>query len=68
MTGRALPDKEVWQILQPYLELGDYEDFINEEIKSVIPELDGQSFVGNVLQINTEPFKDAHFAIMPTNS
>ncbi len=66
LSGRALPDKEVWLVLQSYLELGEYEEFINEEIKSVIPEFDGQSFVCNVLQANTEPFRDAHFAVMPT--
>ncbi len=29
-------------------------------------EFDGTSYVGNVLQMNTEPFPDAHFAVFPT--
>jgi transcriptional regulator with XRE-family HTH domain len=36
-SGQALPDKNTWDILKPILNLGNYEDFINEEIRNALP-------------------------------
>ena len=64
--GACLPSKEAWEKMKPLLGLGEYEDYIREEYKSVIPEMDGTSYGRNVVQANTEPFPGAHFAVMPS--
>jgi len=66
LSGAALPSREVWNILKPILKLGDYEDYIKEEYKSVIPSPHPLGAnPGDVVQINVRPFKDAHFAVFP---
>ena len=37
-TGQALPDRHTWKLLKPLLNLGEYEDFIDEEIRSALPQ------------------------------
>ncbi len=65
-SGACLPSREVWEKLKPVLGLGEYEDFIKEEYRSVIPEFDGTAYGRNVIQCNTEPFPDSHFAVAPS--
>lgn len=35
-SGKALPDKGTWEAMKPILDLGDYEEFIEEEIKPAV--------------------------------
>ena len=37
-SGQALPDRGTWEMLKPILGLGEYDDFINEEIRSALPQ------------------------------
>jgi len=37
-TGQALPDRHTWKLLKPLLNLGEYEDFIDEEIRGALPQ------------------------------
>ncbi|MFQ6095695.1 MAG: DNA methyltransferase [Candidatus Bathyarchaeia archaeon] len=65
-SGQALPPKEVWNRLKPLLDLGNYEDFINEEVRSVLPHPHplGRN-PGDFWSICTKPFRGAHFAVYP---
>lgn len=63
MSGAALPSREVWNVLKPILNLDDYENHVKEEYKSVLPSPHPNGAnPGDVLQINTEPLSDPHFA------
>lgn len=67
LSGAAIPDKHIWEILRPILNLDPYEERIKEEYKSIIPSPHPNGAnPGDVLQINTEPFHGAHFAVFPT--
>ena len=63
----AIPDKGAWEALKPLLGLGEYEDFVTEEIRSALPQIHplGKN-PGDMWSINTEPFPEAHFAVFPT--
>lgn len=61
----CLPSEEFWHILKPHLSLGEYEEFITEEVRKLLPVLSPFSYARNVIQANTEPFKGSHFAVMP---
>jgi len=37
-SGQALPSRETWDLLKPLLGLGDYDDFIREEMRSALPQ------------------------------
>jgi hypothetical protein len=65
-SGQALPDRETWNILKPILNLGDYDDYISEEIRSALPQTHplGRN-PGDVWEINTRPLKEAHYAPFP---
>jgi DNA modification methylase len=65
-SGQALPDRETWNILKPILNLGNYDDYISEEIRSALPQLHpfGKN-PGNIWEINTRPLKEAHYAPFP---
>jgi len=65
-SGRALPSREVWNILKPILNLGEYDDYINEEIRCALPQPHplGRN-PGDLFSIPTKPFKGAHFAVFP---
>jgi len=65
-SGQALPDKNTWDILKAILNLGNYEDFINEEIRNALPNPHplGKN-PGDLWPISTQPFKDSHFAVFP---
>ena len=65
-SGQALPNREIWSILKPILNLGEYDDFIDEEIKSALPQPHpyGRN-PGDFWSIPTRPFKGKHFAVYP---
>jgi transcriptional regulator with XRE-family HTH domain len=65
-SGQALPDRETWNILKPILNLGNYDDYIDEEIRSALPQTHplGKN-PGDVWEINTRPLKEAHYAPFP---
>ena len=69
-SGQALPDKNTWDILKPILNLGDYENFIDEEIRSALPNPYplGKN-PGDVWNISTQPapseVRGKFFAIFP---
>ena len=78
-SGQALPSRETWNILKPILNLGEYDDYINEEVRSALPQPHphgrnpGDVFtiytkyenLGDFWSICTRPFKGAHFAVFP---
>lgn len=67
LSGSALPPREVWEAMKPILGLDDYEQHIKEEYKSVIPSPNPLGAnPGDVVQINLEPLKEAHYAPYPT--
>lgn len=67
VNGAALPSREVWNVLKPILNLDDYENHVEEEYKSVLPlpHPNGAN-PGDVLQINTEPLHESHYAPFPS--
>jgi hypothetical protein len=62
-SGQALPSREVWNLLKPLLNLGEYDDYIDEEIRLALPQPHplGRN-PGDFFSIPTKPFKGAHFA------
>ena len=62
----TIPDKSVWEALKPLLNLGEYEDFVTEEIRNALPSPHplGKN-PGDVWSLTTEPFPEAHFAVFP---
>ena len=66
LSGMAIPPKEFWEAVKSILGLDEYEKFVTEEIKSVIPSPHalGKN-PGDMWILTTEPFKDAHFAVFP---
>jgi hypothetical protein len=56
-SGQAIPDRKTWELLKPYLNLGEYDDFISEEIRSALPQPHplGRN-PGDIIEISTEPF------------
>ena len=66
MSGASIPSRDVWNILKPILGLGNYEDFVKEEYKSLLPSVNPLGAnPGNVIQINVRGFSEAHFAVFP---
>jgi len=65
-SGQALPSREVWNILKPILNLGEYDDYIDEEIRCALPQPHplGRN-PGDFFSLPTKPFKGAHFAVFP---
>ena len=65
-SGQALPDRETWNLLKPILNLGNYDDYISEEIRSALPQTHplGRN-PGDVWEMNTRPLKEMHFATFP---
>jgi DNA modification methylase len=61
-----LPNREDWSLLKPLLNLGEYDEFVDEEIRLVLPQPHpiGRN-PGDLWSINPKPFKDAHFATFP---
>jgi hypothetical protein len=57
LSGQAIPDRLTWDLLKPLLHLGNYDDFVNEEIRSALPQPHplGKN-PGDILEITTEPF------------
>ena len=66
LSGAALPSKTFWNKIKDILNLDDYDKFIKEEIKSVIPAYEKGANPGDVLEIATRPHHFAHFAVFPT--
>jgi hypothetical protein len=66
LSGQAIPPKPVWNALQPLLNLDDYADYVDEEMKSALPQPHplGKN-PGDLWAINTKPYKEAHFAVFP---
>jgi len=65
-SGSALPSKTFWNKVKDILNLDDYDKFIKEEFKSVIPSFEKGANPGDVLEIATRPHHFAHFAVFPT--
>ena len=65
-SGQALPDRETWNLLKPILNLGNYDDYISEEIRSALPQTHplGRN-PGDVWEMSTRPLKEMHFASFP---
>jgi len=65
-SGQALPSRQTWDLLKPLLNLGDYDDFIREELHSALPQPHplGRN-PSDFWSICTKPFKEAHFAVYP---
>jgi len=65
-SGQALPDRRTWELLKPILKLGEYDDFISEEIRSALPQPHplGKN-PGDLWSVTTKPFHGAHFAVYP---
>jgi DNA modification methylase len=65
-SGQALPDRETWNILKPILKLGEYDEYISEEIRNALPMPHplGRN-IGDFWSIATRPLKKAHFAPFP---
>lgn len=38
LSGQALPDKNLWERMKPILNLGNYDDYIQEEIRNALPQ------------------------------
>jgi DNA modification methylase len=57
LSGQAIPDRLTWDLLKPLLHLGNYDDFVSEEIRSALPQPHplGKN-PGDILEITTEPF------------
>jgi DNA modification methylase len=57
LSGQAIPDRLTWDLLRPLLHLGNYDDFVSEEIRSALPQPHplGKN-PGDILEITTEPF------------
>jgi len=66
LSGMGIPPKDFWERIKPILGLDEYEKFVTEEIKSVIPSPHalGKN-PGDVWDITTEGFKEAHFSVFP---
>jgi ribosome-binding protein aMBF1 (putative translation factor) len=70
ISGQALPDRSTWEIFKPILGLGEYDDYIDEEIRSALPNPHplGKN-PGDVWEISTQPAppeaRGKHFAIFP---
>jgi len=65
-SGSALPSKTFWNKAKTVLDLDDYDKFIREERKSIIPTYEKGANPGDVLEITTRPHHFAHFAVFPT--
>ena len=67
-SGQAIPDRETWNLLKPILKLGEYDDYINEEIRSALPQPHplGKN-PGDVLSLATQSYHGAHFAVFPVD-
>jgi transcriptional regulator with XRE-family HTH domain len=65
-SGQALPDRETWNTLKPILGLGEYDEYISEEIRNALPKPHplGRN-IGDFWSIATRPLKEAHFAPFP---
>jgi len=65
-SEKALPSRETWNLLKPILNLGEYDDFIKEEVREALPHSHplGRN-PGDFWSISTKPFKGAHFAVYP---
>jgi len=57
LSGQAIPDRKIWELMKPILNLGEYDDYIKEEIKSALPQPHplGKN-PGDILETATEPF------------
>jgi len=66
LSGTALPSKTFWNKAKDILNLDDYDKFIKEELKSVIPAYEKGANPGDVLEVTTRPHHFAHFAVFPT--
>ena len=71
LSGQAIPDRDTWEILKPILKLGNYDDYISEEIYNALPQPHplGKN-PGDVWTITTQPAppeaRGKHFAIFPS--
>ena len=67
-NGAAIPSRGTWELLKPILGLGEYDEFVKEEYKPVLPILEGgRSNPGDCVYIPTENLSEKHFAPFPTN-
>ncbi len=66
LMGQAIPDRNTWEALQELIGIGNYEDFVSEEIRNALPQSHplGKN-PGDTWEINTESFHGAHFAVFP---
>ena len=70
LSSQAIPDRGTWEILKPILKLGNYDDYISEEIHNALPQPHplGKN-PGDVWTINTQPAppeaRGKHFAMFP---
>jgi len=66
LSGMAIPPKDFWEVVKPILDLDEYEKFVTEEIKSIFPypNILGKN-PGDVWDITTEQFREAHFSVFP---
>ena len=70
IMGQALPDRSTWETFKPILGLGEYDDYIEEELRSALPNPHplGKN-PGDVWEISTQPAppeaRGKHFALFP---
>jgi len=70
ISGQAIPDRNTWEVIKPLLNLGNYDDYIDEEIRSALPQPHPRGKnPGDVWIITTQPApneaRGKHFAIFP---
>lgn len=65
-SSQALPNRQTWEQLKSILNLGNYDDFIDEEIRTALPQPHpaGKN-PGDMWEIATHPFSGAHLAVFP---
>lgn len=70
IMGQALPDRSTWETFKPILGLGEYDDYIKEELRTALPNPHplGKN-PGDVWEISTQPAppeaRGKHFALFP---
>jgi len=70
IMGQALPNRSTWETFKPILGLGEYDDYIEEELRSALPNPHplGKN-PGDVWEISTQPAppeaRGKHFALFP---
>lgn len=65
-SGQAIPDRRTWDLLKPILNLGDYDEFVSEEVRCALPQPHplGRN-PGDFWSIALRPFKGKHFSVYP---